>query len=703
MIFRIRLCYHIGLIKAAGDSCSQVLLYYCLSIYRDIYAHYTYIILTYMYVDTFFSYYTVLIVNDSFSIYKYMKLYFWNMYRNLTQKCFFIPQKYYIDLLYFNSYLSLFKNQRNGICSHVTSECYLHSNIFYVFTIIHVYIQFMVYFDSIVILLQLFPYTVCKLLLRLTINVNFKKFNTMVERIKTTTWYFENRSIPLNFCNHMSIDPNIELLIYIYNKIMVIHIYTIISIKLLYTLKLGYNFVNCRNIIFLLYLTFIFIEIITVLQHYEYKLTLCLIGLLIMCLLINIIHNIITSIFTIYSSIIPLLILMYILSQTIEVIVYSIIYVHVYFPPLNYRHLQPYPLHMVLILQCIRYEQLTCVCMFMFYINAVIIQDTISIFEQYILSLFTVVHHTSVWDNSLLTIRNVSFKHTIRNCLFSLILILRFIVDLIICVLSWVYNKPITMKGTSISVLKNPTYKCLKVYLCPRKHLDLYTCSLNSFNMLPNLNVKSLNGIPLFYIIIPYINRLFSNINYIIKHWTLILYSIPNKNNNWILQLFLCRILFFIVPFILTRNTFILATFIDILVFTVHYVITQIHDTSKKYILFLNYIVHVQRKFIKILKFRFSKHNFSSKTVLLINNDPSMISSLLTPYIEIPFTLYTNYHMNTVVFKYYQQVDVVRYIMISYLKHLHALHIYCSQLAHRYVEKESRRGYCFLHLKFDPP
>ena len=64
---------------------------------------------------------------------------------------------------------------------------------------------------------------------------------------------------------------------------------------------------------------------------------------------------------------------------------------------------------------------------------------------------------------------------------------------------------------------------------------------------------------------------------------------------------------------------------------------------------------------------------------------------------------YTNYHMNTVVFKYYQQVDVVRYIMISYLKHLHALHIFCSQLAHRYVEKESRRGYCFLHLKFDPP
>ena len=175
-----------------------------------------------------------------------------------------------------------------------------------------------------------------------------------------------------------------------------------------------------------------------------------------MCLIINIIHNIITSIFTIYSPIKPLLNLMYIISQTIEVIVYYIIYVHVYFPLLNYRHLQPYPLHniMVLIRQCIRYEQLTCVCMFMFYINAVIFQDKISMFEQYILSLITVVHHPSIWDNSLLTIRNVSFKLTIRNCLFLLILILKFIVDLIICVLSWVYSKPITMKGTTISVLK---------------------------------------------------------------------------------------------------------------------------------------------------------------------------------------------------------------------------------------------------------
>ena len=272
--------------------------------------------------------------------------------------------------------------------------------------------------------------------------------------------------------------------------------------------------------------------------------------------------------------------------------------------------------------------------LFMFYINAVIIQDKISMFEQYILSLFTVGHHPSIWDNSLLTIRNISFKHTIRNCLFSLILILRFIVDLIICVLSWVYNKPITMKGTYISVLKTPIYKCLMVYLCPRKHLDLYTCSLNFFKMLPNLNVKSLNGIPLFYIIIPSINCLFTNINYIIKHWTLILYTIPNKNNNWILHLFPCRIIFLIVPFILTRNTF-----IDLLVLTVHYVITQIQDTSKNYILFFNYIVHVQRKFRIILKFRFSKHNFSSKIILLINNGPSMISSLLTPYYEIPFTL----------------------------------------------------------------
>ena len=270
-----------------------------------------------MYVDKFFSCYTVLIVNVSFSINKYIKLYFWNTYRNLTQKCFFIPPKYYIDLLNFNSYVSLFKNQINEICSHVTSELYLHYRIFYVFISIHV----MVYFDSIVIHLKLFPYTICKLFLRLTININFKKLNTMVERIKTTTWYFENRSIRLRFCNHMSIDPNIELLIYIYNKIMVIHIYTIISIKLLYTLKLGYDFVNYRNIRLLLYLTFIFFEFIAVLQHYEYKHTLHLIGLLIMCLLINIIHNIITSTFNIYSPIIPLPILMYILSQTIEVIV----------------------------------------------------------------------------------------------------------------------------------------------------------------------------------------------------------------------------------------------------------------------------------------------------------------------------------------------------------------------------------------------
>ena len=397
---------------------------------------------------------------------------------------------------------------------------------------------------------------------------------------------------------------------------MVIHIYTIISIELLYTLKLGYDFVNYRNIRLLLHLTFIFFEFIAVLQHYEYKHTLHLIGLLIMYLLINIIHDIITSTFNIYSPIIPLPILMYILSQTIEVIVYYIIYVHVSFAPMDYRHLQPYPLHMVLILQCIRYEQLTCVCVFMFYINAVIIQDTISIFKQYILSLFTVVHHPSIWDNSLLTIRNVSFKHTIRNCLFLLILILRFIVDLIICVLSWVYNKPITMKGTYISVLKTSVYKCLMVYFCLRKHLDLYTCSLNSFKMLPNLNVKSLNGIPLFYIIIPSTNSLFTNINYINKHWTLILYTIPNKTNNWILHLFPCWIMFLIVPFILTRNTFILATFIDILDLTVHYVITQIQDTSKKYILFFNYIVHVQTKFKIILKFRFSKHNFSSKTIL---------------------------------------------------------------------------------------
>ena len=99
------------------------------------------------------------------------------------------------------------------------------------------------------------------------------------------------------------------------------------------------------------------------------------------------------------------------------------------------------------------------------------------------------------------------------------------------------------MKGTYISVLKTPVYKCLMVYLCPRKHLDLYTCSLN-FKMLPNLNVKSLNGIPVFYIIIPSINSLFTNINYIIKHWTLILYTIPNTNNNWILQPFPCRIIF---------------------------------------------------------------------------------------------------------------------------------------------------------------
>ena len=110
---------------------------------------------------------------------------------------------------------------------------------------------------------------------------------------------------------------------------MVIHIYTIISIKLFYTLKLGCDFVNYTNITLLLYLTFIFIEFITVLQHYEYKHTLHLIGLLIMCLLINIIHTIITSIFNIYSPIIPLPIRMYNLSQTIEVIVYYIIYVHV--------------------------------------------------------------------------------------------------------------------------------------------------------------------------------------------------------------------------------------------------------------------------------------------------------------------------------------------------------------------------------------
>ena len=137
------------------------------------------------------------------------------------------------------------------------------------------------------------------------------------------------------------------------------------------------------------------------------------------------------------------------------------------------------------------------------------------------------------------------------------------------------------MKGTYISVLKTPVYKCLMVYLCPRKHLDLYTCSLNSFKILPNLNMKSLNGIPLFYIIIPSTNSLFTNINYIIKHWTLILYTIPNKTNNLILHLFPCRIIFLIVPCILTRNTFILATFIDILDLTVHYVITQIQDTSK--------------------------------------------------------------------------------------------------------------------------
>ena len=121
------------------------------------------------------------------------------------------------------------------------------------------------------------------------------------------------------------------------------------------------------------------------------------------------------------------------------------------------------------------------------------------------------------------------------------------------------------------------------VYLCPCKHLDLYTCSLlKSFKMLPNLNVKSLNGIHLCYIIIPSMNSLVTNINYIIKHGTLILYTIPNINNNWTLHLFLCRIIFLIVPFILTRNTIKLATFIDILVLTVHYVITQIHDTSKK-------------------------------------------------------------------------------------------------------------------------
>ena len=120
------------------------------------------------------------------------------------------------------------------------------------------------------------------------------------------------------------------------------------------------------------------------------------------------------------------------------------------------------------------------------------------------------------------------------------------------------------------------------------------------------------------------------------------------------------------------------------------------YKTNLKYILFFNYIVHVQTKFRIIFKFRFSKHNFSSKTILLINNGPSMLSSLLTPYSEIPFTLYTKYDMNTVLFKYYQQVDVVRYIMISYLKHLLALHVYGSQFAHLYIEKESRRGCKFM-------
>ena len=62
-----------------------------------------------------------------------------------------------------------------------------------------------------------------------------------------------------------------------------------------------------------------------------------------------------------------------------------------------------------------------------------------------------------------------------------------------------------------------------------------------------------------------------------------------------------------------------------------------------------------------------------------------MISSLLTPFSEIPFTLYTKYDTNTILFKYYQQVDVVRYIMISYLKHLLALHVYGLQLAHLHV------------------
>ena len=62
--------------------------------------------------------------------------------------------------------------------------------------------------------------------------------------------------------------------------------------------------------------------------------------------------------------------------------------------------------------------------------------------------------------------------------------------------------------------------------------------------------------------------------------------------------------------------------------------------------------------------------------------------------------------MDTVLFKYYQQVDVVRYIMISYLKHLLALHVYGSQLAHLYIEKESRRSqegdtvFCIPNLTF---
>ena len=68
-----------------------------------------------------------------------------------------------------------------------------------------------------------------------------------------------------------------------------------------------------------------------------------------------------------------------------------------------------------------------------------------------------------------------------------------------------------------------------------------------------------------------------------------------------------------------------------------------------------------------------------------------------------PLLYYAKYDMNTVLFKYYQQVDAVRYIMISYLKHLLALHAYGSQFAHMYIENESRRGYCFLHPKFDPP